>query len=77
MSEEEAKCIEDIGGEEAQEWACENCKTKRPQDLNPYTVKLLRLRQMKNGGYPFEANDLTLEEWIDLGRIAEALDIRI
>jgi hypothetical protein len=28
---------------------------------------------MKNGGYPFRANDLTIEEWIDLGRIEQCL----
>jgi hypothetical protein len=65
--------MEEIGGETAQEWACGECKTCRLQDLHPYTVKLLRLRLLKTGGYPFRANDLTLEEWVDLGRISDAL----
>jgi hypothetical protein len=30
---------------------------------------------MQNGGYPFKANDLTIDEWIDLGRIDECLRI--
>ena len=62
-----------MGGEWAQEWACGECRTRRPRDLAPYTVKLLRLRQMQTGGYPFRANDLTIEEWIDLGRLADVL----
>lgn len=28
---------------------------------------------MQMGGYPFGKNDLTLEEWGDLGRINEAM----
>lgn len=28
---------------------------------------------MQMGGYPWEPDDLTQEEWIDLGRLNEAL----
>lgn len=34
---------------------------------------MLRIRHWKNAGYPFRANDLTLEEWEDLGRLEETL----
>jgi len=28
---------------------------------------------LQRGGYPFAANDLTLEEWVDLGMVREAI----
>jgi len=55
------------------EWACDNCPKKKAEDLHPYTIKIFRLRWLRQAGYPFEANDLTVEEWMDLGRIEEAL----
>ncbi len=39
-----------------------------------YTVKLLNLHSLQQGGYPFAQDDLTLEEWGDLGRIKEVLN---
>ncbi|MBW2591840.1 MAG: hypothetical protein JRE58_02350 [Deltaproteobacteria bacterium] len=39
------------------EWAC------------AYTIKLFRLRRLRLAGYPFAADDLTVEEWMDLGKI--------
>jgi hypothetical protein len=54
-------------------WACENCPKKKAEDLHPYTWKLLRLRRLKLAGYPFCADDLTVEEWMDLGKIEELL----
>jgi hypothetical protein len=38
-------------------------------------MKLLSLRTLKKAGYPLEANDLNYEEWMDLGRVCQALDI--
>lgn len=38
-----------------------------------YTIKMLNLRTLQKAGYPFGANDLTLEEWSDLGQVKEAL----
>lgn len=61
-------------GEEMLAWQCENCPKKGWQDLSPYTHKILRLRQLQQAGYPFEANDLELEEWMDLGRANECLE---
>jgi hypothetical protein len=34
----------------------------------------LELRRLQQGGYPFEANDLTLEEWAELGTINEIIE---
>ncbi len=45
------------------------CPKERHADLHPYTVKLLRIRAMVEGGYPLQADDLTPDEWMDLGEI--------
>lgn len=42
-------------------------------DFHPYTRKLLQIRGLKLAGYPFSANDLTLDEWYDLGRLEQCL----
>ncbi len=34
---------------------------------------MLRILNLDRAGYPFEADDLTLEEWFDLGRFKEQL----
>jgi len=35
---------------------------------------MLNLYGLQQAGYPFEADDLTLEEWQDLGRIRTAME---
>ena len=60
--------------DENREWTCAHCPKTRLEDLNPYTHKLLRLRMLRAAGYPFEANDLTYEEWLDLGRLNQWLE---
>lgn len=64
-------------GAENLQWTCNRCPKKKAASLHPYTTKLLELYELQRGGYPFDKNDLTLEEWIDLGRIKEALKPRI
>ena len=70
--QEAANCLDEYG-ETGIEWACANCPKKKFSDLRDYTKKLFNLFALQRGGYPFEANDLTLEEWADLGRLRETL----
>ena len=60
-------------GEEMLSWACSQCEKKKEDDLDEYTLKIFRIRHLKMAGYPFRANDLSLEEWEDLGRAEEYL----
>ena len=55
------------------DWTCRNCPKKKAEDLHPYTHKLLNLRMLRMAGYPFRANDLTYEEWLDLGQMEQML----
>ena len=49
-------------------WACQVCEEYlRPEAVSPWTWHLVLLHQLHRAGYPFKANDLTLEEWLLLG----------
>ena len=71
---ERQKCKNEFG--EHLEWACENCPKKSDRDIGDYTAKLLRIRQLRMAGYPLKPNDLTYEEWLDLGRIEQWLQTK-
>jgi len=53
------------------EWTCAQCGKIRQEDIHPYTQKIRRIRRLRLAGYPFRANDLTPEEWDDLGLLEE------
>jgi hypothetical protein len=67
---EAAECREEIAD---LTWACANCKKHPPDEISPWTWHLLELRRLQQGGYPFEADDLSLEEWEELGTINEII----
>jgi hypothetical protein len=71
---EEEKCCNEFG--DNLDWACANCGKKKSAedlDISPYTIKMLRVRLLRLGGYPFKRNDLTPEEWEDQGKIEQWL----
>lgn len=37
------------------------------EKLRPLTLYLWKNYNLKHGGYPFEADDLTPQDWLDLG----------
>jgi hypothetical protein len=65
--------LDEVGTENIA-WTCKECQKEKASSLHPYTIKLMGLLELQKGGYPFAANDLTLEEWVDLGRIKETLN---
>ena len=68
---EKDKCQVEFG--ENLKWACEHCPKKTADDFSDYTLKLFYIRRLMKANYPFSANDLSREEWEDLGRIEEVL----
>jgi hypothetical protein len=55
-------------------WACGACaEYLRPEAVSPWTWHLMFLYRLKKAGYPFRANDLSLETWLLLGLVEEAL----
>jgi|GEM_PF-896986 hypothetical protein len=56
------------------DWACGNCtEYLRPDAVSPWSWHLMFLYRLKKAGYPFRANDLSLETWLLLGLAEEAL----
>jgi len=56
------------------DWACNNCaEYLRPENISPWTWHLMFLHRLKKAGYPFRPNDLSLETWLLLGLVEEAL----
>jgi len=53
------------------------CKKKKRDPIGAYTHHILNLRFLVLAGYPFEKNDLSYEEWMDLGIINEMLNRRV
>lgn len=57
-------------------WSCGKCKSRRPESVHWYTAWLLRLHRLRQAGVPLaEWCDLSPETWLDLGEVAEALEI--
>uniref|UniRef100_A0A7C3WRL3 Uncharacterized protein n=1 Tax=Desulfobacca acetoxidans TaxID=60893 RepID=A0A7C3WRL3_9BACT len=55
------------------DWACQECREfRRPETISPWTWHLILLFQLKQAGYPFQANELTLETWLLLGLVERA-----
>jgi hypothetical protein len=51
-------------------WACRECREfRRPETISPWTWHLMFLYRLQRAGYPFQANDLTLETWMLLGLV--------
>ena len=56
------------------DWACGACaEYLRPEAISPWTWHFMFLHRLKKAGYPFQANDLSLETWLLLGLVEEAL----
>ncbi|MEW6386826.1 MAG: hypothetical protein AB1491_04835 [Thermodesulfobacteriota bacterium] len=57
------------------DWACEVCEEfLRPEAISPWTWHLLFLHHLQKAGYPFRANDLSLEIWLLLGLLQRELE---
>lgn len=57
------------------DWACRHCtEFRQPEAISPWTWHLLTLYRLQKAGYPFKANDLSLETWLLLGDVANIID---
>jgi hypothetical protein len=72
--EEEKKCKAEIGDEEHALWACEQCEKRKAGNIHPWTEHLLRLRKLQKAGYPFKKEDLSYDEWRDLGTLNQIME---
>jgi hypothetical protein len=59
------------------DWACGVCEEFfLPEAISPWTWHLLFLYRLSRAGYPFKANDLSLETWLLLGMVGGVLEKR-
>lgn len=52
---------------------CSACD-KKPRELSDWFYHINHLYRLQKAGYPFRANDLTLDEWYDVGVLTEELE---
>jgi len=63
----------DAGSDEILAWTCSNCPKRDIRQPGLYSRKIFRVRMLRDAGYPFTKNDLTLDEWLDLGKLENFL----
>ncbi|MGA9754908.1 MAG: hypothetical protein WBV23_07170 [Desulfobaccales bacterium] len=57
------------------DWACGACAERvRPEAISPWTWHLVFLYRLSLAGYPFKANDLSLETWLLMGTVRRVLE---
>ena len=70
---EQRRCRAEAGS--FADWACAVCREFiRPEAVSPWTWHLVFLYQLSRAGYPFKANDLTLETWLLLGTVRRVFE---
>jgi hypothetical protein len=71
--EERVRCRRESGV--FADWACAACVERvRPEAISPWTWHLVFLYQLSRAGYPFKANDLSLETWLLMGTVRRVLE---
>jgi hypothetical protein len=71
--EERQRCRAESGA--FADWACGACAERvRPEAISPWTWHLVFLYQLSRAGYPFKANDLSLETWLLMGTVRRVLE---
>jgi hypothetical protein len=69
--ERRSRCRAENGG--FADWACGECQEfVRPEAISPWTWHLVFLHRLKEAGYPFCANDLSVDTWLLLGVVKRA-----
>ena len=70
--EERRRCRTESGA--FADWACGACdECLRPEAVSPWTWHLVFLYRLSRAGYPFKANDLSLETWLLMGTVRPGL----
>jgi hypothetical protein len=56
---------------------CQTCELKDPYQPSEWFNHIWRLYELQRGGYPFEKDDLSIEEWTDLGALRNEIQIKL
>lgn len=52
---------------------CARCEAREPYEPSVWFLHVWGLYTLQRGGYPFDPDDLTVEEWTALGEIRDAM----
>lgn len=58
------------------ESVCARCEA-REYEPSPWCMHILFLYTLQSGGYPFQANELSIEEWLAIGEVKKILEFRL
>ncbi len=50
---------------------CSQCEGREKYQPSEWFNHIMFLYGLQRGGYPFRANDLTIDEWLDLGTVRD------
>lgn len=53
---------------------CATCPHSQPAETGPWFNHVWHLYRLQQGGYPFEKNDLDVEEWLGLAELKAAME---
>lgn len=56
---------------------CSQCEHREPYEPSEWFQHIWFLYGLHRGGYPFQANDLSIEEWVDIGIIRNAMEAKV
>jgi len=54
---------------------CARCERREPYLPSAWFSHIWFLYSLQQGGFPFAQNDLSIEEWLDLGAMKRELEI--
>lgn len=54
---------------------CSRCELREPYEPSAWFNHVWYLYRLQAGGFPFEADDLSVDEWIELGILKEELEV--
>lgn len=53
---------------------CKTCEAREKYEPSEWFNHIWFLYALKRGGYPFKANDLTIDEWMDVGILSDEIE---
>lgn len=59
------------------EAVCAACEHRHKHDPSPWFLHISYLAALVRAGYPFMADDLTIDEWLDIGALREDYEMTI
>lgn len=56
------------------EYMCSQCEHREPYEPSDYFKHIWFLYMLQKAGYPFEKDDLSIEEWMDIAVLKDEIE---